>query len=274
MIIHDADNMGLSQLYQLRGRVGRSNRTSYAFLMYRRNKMLKEVAEKRLSAIREFTELGSGFKIAMRDLEIRGAGNLLGSEQHGHMEAVGYDLYCKLLNESVREIQGQTAPKEEYETVLDMDIDAFIPERYIRNEYQKLDIYKRIAAIQSEEEYDDMLEELMDRFGEPPRSVQNLLMIARLRAMAHEAYITELTQKGDEIRIVMYEKAQIDTTKIDGLLKSYRGRLKFQIAETPCFIYIRPRVNKKENENVIQTVKELVEAVQGLALPYAKSDRR
>ena len=265
IIIHDADNMGLSQLYQLRGRVGRSNRTAYAFLMYRRNKLLKEVAEKRLSAIREFTELGSGFKIAMRDLEIRGAGNLLGSEQHGHMEAVGYDLYCKLLNESVKEIQGQTAPKEEYETVIDMDIDAFIPERYIKNENQKLDIYKRIAAIQTEDEYDDMLEELMDRFGEPPRSVQNLLMIARLRAIAHEAYITELTQKGDEIKIVMYEKAQIDTTKIDGLLKQYKGRLKFKVDTNPYFLYMQPRVGKRENENVIQTTKELLDALQALS---------
>lgn len=131
MIIHDADNMGLSQLYQLRGRVGRSNRTAYAFLMYRRNKMLKEIAEKRLAAIREFTELGSGFKIAMRDLELRGAGNLLGSEQHGHMEAVGYDLYCKLLNESVKEVQGISTVKEDYNTEIDLDIDAFIPERYI-----------------------------------------------------------------------------------------------------------------------------------------------
>ena len=181
MIIHDADTMGLSQLYQLRGRVGRSSRTSYAFLMYRRNKMLREVAEKRLSAIREFTELGSGFKIAMRDLEIRGAGNLLGSEQHGHMEAVGYDLYCKLLNESVKEMKGESTIREDYETAIDLDIDAFIPERYIRNEAQKLDIYKRIAAISNEEEYDDMLEELMDRFGEPPRSVQNLLSIAWLK---------------------------------------------------------------------------------------------
>ena len=151
MIIHDADNLGLSQLYQLRGRVGRSNRTAYAFLMYRRNKMLREVAEKRLHAIREFTDLGSGFKIAMRDLEIRGAGNLLGAEQHGHMEAVGYDLYCKMLNESVKELKGETQPEEEFDTVIDLDIDAFIPERYIKNEFQKLDVYKRIATIESEE---------------------------------------------------------------------------------------------------------------------------
>ena len=261
MIIHDADNMGLSQLYQLRGRVGRSNRTAYAFLMYRRNKMLKEVAEKRLSAIREFTELGSGFKIAMRDLEIRGAGNLLGSEQHGHMEAVGYDLYCKLLNESVREIQGQNTISQDFETVLDIDVDAFIPDRYISNEYQKLDVYKRIAAVQTEEEYDDMLEELMDRFGEPPRSVQNLLMIARLRAMAHDDFVSELTQKGDEIRIVMYEKAQIDTSKIDGLLKYYKGRLKFTIDKNPYFTYVRPKKGGRELDDVMQTVKELLAAL-------------
>ena len=183
MIIHDADNLGLSQLYQLRGRVGRSNRTSYAFLMYRRNKMLREVAEKRLSAIREFTELGSGFKIAMRDLEIRGAGNLLGAQQHGHMEAVGYDLYCKMLNESVRALKGEASPTEEYNTAIDLDVDAFIPDTYIKNEIQKLDIYKRIAGIETEAEYDDMLEELVDRFGEPPKPVQNLLQVAGLKSM-------------------------------------------------------------------------------------------
>ncbi len=146
MVIHDADNMGLSQLYQLRGRVGRSNRTSYAFLMYRRDKMLKEVAEKRLSAIKEFTELGSGFKIAMRDLEIRGAGNLLGAQQHGHMEAVGYDLYCKMLNEAVKTLKGEV-PKEQFDTSIELDVDAFIPPSYIPNEFQKLDVYKRIAVI-------------------------------------------------------------------------------------------------------------------------------
>ncbi|MCD8014576.1 MAG: transcription-repair coupling factor [Lachnospiraceae bacterium] len=227
MIIHDADTMGLAQLYQLRGRVGRSNRTAYAFLMYRRDKMLREVAEKRLSAIREFTELGSGIRIAMRDLEIRGAGNLLGSEQSGHMAAVGYDLYCKLLNESVKEAQGVMPPQDSFETTIDLDIDAFIPERYIRSETQKLDVYKRIAAIRTEEEHEDMLEELIDRFGEPPRPVQNLLTVARLRAQAHEAWIAELAQKGNEIRIQMYERAQIDVSRIDSLLKDYRGRLKF-----------------------------------------------
>ena len=155
MIIHDADNMGLSQLYQLRGRVGRSNRTAYAFLMYKRDKMLKEVAEKRLAAIREYTDLGSGFKIAMRDLEIRGAGNLLGAEQHGHMEAVGYDLYCKMLNEAVKEAKGLKT-EESYDTTIDIDLDAYIPMGYIPNEMQKLDIYKRIADIETEEETEEM----------------------------------------------------------------------------------------------------------------------
>lgn len=167
MIIHDADNMGLSQLYQLRGRVGRSNRTAYAFLMYRRDKMLKEIAEKRLAAIKEYTDLGSGFKIAMRDLEIRGAGNLLGAQQSGHMEAVGYDLYCKMLNEAVKQEKG-IGVEESFDTTVDVEMDAFIPPSYIPNETQKLDIYKRIAAIENDSESDEMLDELTDRFGDPP----------------------------------------------------------------------------------------------------------
>ncbi len=156
MIIHDADNMGLSQLYQLRGRVGRSNRTAYAFLMYRRNKMLKEVAEKRLAAIKEYSDLGSGFKIAMRDLEIRGAGNLLGAEQSGHMEAVGYDLYCKMLHEAVREAKGNVM-EESFDTSVDIRTDAYIPATYIANESQKLDIYKRIAGVETDNEAEEML---------------------------------------------------------------------------------------------------------------------
>ncbi len=265
MIIHDADNMGLSQLYQLRGRVGRSNRTAYAFLMYRRNKMLKEIAEKRLSAIREFTELGSGFKIAMRDLEIRGAGNLLGSEQSGHMESVGYDLYCKLLNESVKEVQGIKTVTEDFETEIDLDIDAFIPERYILNEAQKLDVYKRISEIRNEEEYDDMLEELMDRFGDLPRSVQNLLAVAKLKAEAHELYIKELNQKGDTIRLIMYEKARINASGIEDLLREYKGRLKFTVDKNPYFTYTRPKRGGKEIDRVLETVEELLGSLKKIA---------
>ena len=209
MIIHDADNLGLSQLYQLRGRIGRSNRTAYAFLMYRRNKMLKEVAEKRLSAIREFSDLGSGFKIAMKDLEIRGAGNLLGEQQHGHMEAVGYDLYCKMLNEAVKSAKGETV-EESFDTSIDIELDAYIPNGYIANEYQKLDIYKRIAAIENEEEKDEMLDELIDRFGEPPRSVQNLLTVAQIKADAHRVYLVEIKENAAGITFRMFERAKIE----------------------------------------------------------------
>ena len=258
MMIHDADNMGLSQLYQLRGRVGRSNRTAYAFLMYRRNKMLKEIAEKRLHAIKEFTELGSGFKIAMRDLEIRGAGNLLGGEQHGHMEAVGYDLYCKMLNESVKELKGEMPPEEAYDTTIDLDVDAFIPEKYIYNEAQKLDIYKRIAGIENEEEYDDMLEELMDRFGEPPRAVQNLLAIASLKALAHHAYVIEVSQKGDYIKFTMFERARVNPQKIELLLGRSGGRMKFVVEANPYFLYAKPRKSLKDNEDVLVVVREVL----------------
>ena len=254
MIIQDADNMGLSQLYQLRGRVGRSNRTAYAFFMYKRDKMLKEVAEKRLAAIREFTDLGSGFKIAMRDLEIRGAGNLLGAQQHGHMEAVGYDLYCKMLNEAVKEQKGEL-PQAQFETTLDIEIDAFIPPSYIPNEYQKLDIYKRIASIETNAEGDEMLDELIDRFGEPPRSVQNLLSIARQKASAHQVYVTEITQKGDTLRFVLYEQAPVDPLQIPKLVEKFDGAVIFVPDKTaPSFLY-------NMNYNSRQKMKSALEAV-------------
>ena len=264
MIIHDADQMGLSQLYQLRGRVGRSNRTSYAFLMYRRNKMLKEVAEKRLHAIREFTELGSGFKIAMRDLEIRGAGNLLGAEQSGHMESVGYDLYCKMLSEAVQEAKGIEVA-EDFETTIDMSIDAYLPDSYISNEALKLDTYKRIAAIENSAEYDDMLEELLDRFGEPPRTVQNLLAVANLKALAHKAWITEIKQMQETVRITMHERAKLDVNGIPGVLERFREELNFKM-EKPAYFVFRPRKrNTKEKINYFERTKEVVEALYALA---------
>ena len=263
MIIQDADQLGLAQLYQLRGRVGRSSRTAYAFLMYRRNKLLREVAEKRLQAIREFTELGSGIKIAMRDLEIRGAGNILGAEQHGHMEAVGYDLYCKLLNEAVRAIQGQ-APEETFETSVDCDIDAFIPSTYIRNEYQKLDIYKRISGIENDEEYSDMLDELQDRFGEMPRSVENLLKIAVLKAMAHQADVEEVVLNRQECRLVMFSKARIDVAAIPGLIERYKGQLKFVTGQQPYFLYTDSRNKNTDTDAMIENVKILLNEIKML----------
>ena len=235
MIIHDSDRYGLSQLYQLRGRIGRSNRTAYAFLMYRQNMMLKETAEKRLSAIREYTDLGSGFKIAMRDLELRGAGNLLGAEQHGHMNAVGYDLYCKMLSEAVKEAKG-IHTMEDFETTIDLNMDAFIPDSYISNEYQKLDIYKRIAGIETQQDYDDMLEELLDRFGEMPKAVLNLLAIARMKALAHRAYVTEIKQTGADMRITLYEEAQLDPAGIPAILAKYRRGLQFKADQEPKFL--------------------------------------
>ena len=261
MIIQDADRMGLSQLYQLRGRVGRSNRVSYAFLMYKRDKLLKEEAEKRLQAIREFTELGSGIKIAMRDLEIRGAGNVLGAEQHGHMEAVGYDLYCKMLNEAVRALKGQEKAEASYETSVECDIDAYIPSSYIKNEYQKLDIYKRISAIETEEEYMDMQDELMDRFGEIPRSVENLLKIARLRAAAHRAFVTEVFVNRQEVRLTMFPKAELKTEGIPELIGRYKGDLKLVPGETPVFHYIDRRNKNQDSLSMMEKAQELAEAL-------------
>lgn len=264
MIIQDADRFGLSQLYQLRGRVGRSNRMAYAFLLYQRDKLLKEVAEKRLSAIREFTDLGSGIKIAMRDLEIRGAGNLLGEAQSGHMEAVGYDLYCKMLNEAVRQLKGRPEA-ETFTTLIDLNVDAYIPEYYIKNEYQKLDIYKRIAAIESEEELEDMTEELIDRFGDIPKKVQQLLVIASLKSLAHSVYVTAIEQKGEEIRFTMYEKAKIDPSGIPKFLDSYKNDLIFRAEEPPYFLYCRKGRNKKSNtENVLDTVRRILEDLKKL----------
>ena len=264
MIIHDADQLGLSQMYQLRGRVGRSNRMAYAFLMYRRDKLLREVAEKRLAAIREFTDLGSGFKIAMRDLEIRGAGNLLGAEQHGHMEAVGYDLYCKMLNEAVKHLKGELE-EEPYTTTVDLNVDAFIPASYIPNEYQKLDIYKRIASIENEEEMDDMLEELIDRFGDVPRKVQQLLHIALLKALAHQAYVVSVEQKGDVIKFTMYEKAKVKVEKIAPMIEMYKGNLKFTVDTNPYFTYKKIAKNKKEkDEDVLELVKNVLNSIKTL----------
>ena len=264
MIIHDADNMGLSQLYQLRGRVGRSNRTAYAFLMYKRDKMLKEVAEKRLAAIKEYTELGSGFKIAMRDLEIRGAGSLLGERQHGHMEAVGYDLYCKMLNEAVKEAKG-IAVEESFDTSIDIVIDAYIPMGYIPNELQKLDIYKRIADIETQEETEEMTEELIDRFGDPPKSVENLLYIAKIKSMAHRLYFTEVAQKGESVRFTLYEKARIDVAKIPELVAAYGQKVTFTAdPKNPYFTYHLKKNSRDKNVDIKSVVEQFLSDAGGL----------
>ena len=261
IIIHDSDRFGLSQLYQLRGRVGRSGRAAYAFLLYRRDKLLREVAEKRLSAIREFTELGSGIKIAMKDLEIRGAGNVLGEEQSGHMEAVGYDLYCKMLNEAVAELKGEKHISD-YETEVDLDVDAFIPATYIRSESQKLDIYKRVATLASAAELEDMTDELIDRFGDIPKSAMNLMQIALMKTTAHEAYIIEIKGDRKEIRFKMFPRAKIRPEGLMELVQGYHGSLRFANAsptngDIPYFTYYF----RKED---IATTADYLSCVQGI----------
>jgi len=272
MIIHDSDNMGLSQLYQLRGRVGRSNRTAYAFLMYKRDKMLKEVAEKRLAAIKEFTDLGSGYKIAMRDLEIRGAGNLLGTKQHGHMEAVGYDLYCKMLNEAVKNLKGIPTAPTDFTTTVDMDVDAYIPASYIVNEVQKLDIYKRIAGIENQKERDDMLDELLDRFGEVPKSVENLLRIALIRVSAHELFITDIKGKNERIQFVFRQDANIKVEQIPELIKKHKDSLSFTAYGNPFFTYryYKSGVVEKDAENLLSTTERLLQDMQEFLLEEKK----
>lgn len=249
MIIHDADKLGLSQLYQLRGRVGRSNRTAFAFLMYRRNTVLREVAEKRLQAMREFTELGAGFKIAMTDLEIRGAGSLLGEKQHGHMEAIGYDLYCKMLNEAVKEFKGEVV-EESFETSVDLNVNAYIPATYIKSEFQKLEMYKRIAEIETEDEWMDMQEELIDRYGDMPEQVANLLNIVLVKALAHKAYISQVKQKNLKyVEFTLYEKAKINVEKIPDLVVQYEGRLKFMPQKKPYFQFVWSKEKNPKNED-------------------------
>jgi transcription-repair coupling factor (superfamily II helicase) len=237
IIIDEADRLGLSQLYQLRGRVGRSNRTAYSFIMYKRDRMLKEDAEKRLATIREYTELGSGFKIAMRDLEIRGAGNLLGAEQSGHIEAVGYDLYCKLLNAAVKELKNEGDNSLQINTEIDFDIDASLPSSYIGSEKQKLGLYKRIALISCFEEYKDMQDELVERFGEIPEVAENLLKVALIKAYAHDVDITSLSYKNGKITLTFYEKARLDYDKLLKFREKYKDFIEFRDGRNLKFVY-------------------------------------
>jgi transcription-repair coupling factor (superfamily II helicase) len=221
--------------------------------------MLREVAEKRLQAIREFTELGSGIKIAMKDLEIRGAGNILGAEQHGHMEAVGYDLYCKLLNEAVAEEKGIEV-MESFETKIDISVDAFIPANYIKNEYQKLNVYKQIAAIESKAEYEDMQDELRDRFGELPKNVENLLSVALIKALAHQAWIIEISNVGKELKFVMHQEARIDVARIPELLERYKYKMTLVQGVNPYFSYTM----EKSTHDMREYEPIILEIVQGI----------
>ena len=234
IIVCDADRLGLAQLYQLRGRVGRSNRLAYAYLTYERDKVLTEIAEKRLKAIKEFTEFGSGFKIAMRDLEIRGAGNLLGREQHGHMEAIGYDLYTKLLEGTVRELTGRTI-EEKMDASIEIDISAFIPRSYIEDENQRIEIYRKIASIDDKEYLYDVEEEIEDRFGDIPISVRNLLKVSYIKQLSTRLNIISIAQKKDGFLLKFKNDRYINPEMIITIMDKYKERLSFTASEQPFF---------------------------------------
>lgn len=257
LIIYDADRLGLAQLYQIRGRVGRSGRVAYAYLTFRKDKVLTETAEKRLVAIREFTEFGAGFKIAMRDLQIRGAGNLLGAQQHGHMQSVGYEMYCRLMRDAVKTLKGEKVEPEN-DVAVTFSIDAHIPKAYIENEEQRIEIYKKIAAIQDEGERKETGEELIDRFGEPPKPVQNLMDVALLRAIAAKSGIAAIGPHGGEAVLQYAEDAKPDVTiLLDVLQKSpFDARL---AASTPPSIRLKLKNMGIEEtmENLYRFVKEL-----------------
>ncbi|HEY8500805.1 MAG TPA: TRCF domain-containing protein, partial [Clostridia bacterium] len=237
IIVEDADRLGLAQLYQLRGRVGRSNRLAYAYLTYRRDKVLNEIAEKRLKAIREFTEFGSGFKIAMRDLQIRGAGNLLGPEQHGHMEAVGYDTYVKLLDEAVKELKGQIHIEEPKEVFVEFKLDAYLEKTYIADEKARLDMYKTIAALETEEEAVDVRDELIDRYGDIPEAASNLIDIALVKNMAGKCGFDAIKQKEDMVVLYFSDKNSLPLALLNELISKEKGKLMFSAGKNPYLSY-------------------------------------
>jgi transcription-repair coupling factor (superfamily II helicase) len=237
MIVEDADRMGLAQLYQLRGRVGRSNRLAYAYITYKKDKVISEVAEKRLQAIKEFTELGSGFKIAMRDMEIRGAGNLLGPEQHGHMEAVGYDMYCRLLDEAVSELKGEKPHKDEVEITIDINVSAYIDDSYISSEGKKIEMYKKIASISDEQDVLDVQDELTDRYGDIPVPVQNLIKIASIKSLAASLGFTAISERDGAVMLQLSDAKGFDFKALGKAAEKYKRQLLFNAGVNPYLLY-------------------------------------
>lgn len=255
LIIEDADRFGLSQLYQLRGRVGRSSRRAYAYFTFRRGKVLTEIAAKRLEAIRELTQFGSGFKIAMRDLEIRGVGSILSAKQHGHMEAVGYDMYLQLLEEAIAENKGEAKPRTAEDCLIDVTINAFIPEDYIESLQQRIEAYRSIASIMTQEDSEDVLDELIDRYGEPPKSVVGLINVALLRNSASRLGVKEITQKGSNILFYISENASVNS--IMNLTKKYKGRVLVNGSDKG---YVSVKLLK--GEQPVALMKEVVETMR------------
>ncbi|MDN5332513.1 MAG: hypothetical protein PWP45_1738 [Tepidanaerobacteraceae bacterium] len=262
LIVISADRFGLSQLYQLRGRVGRSSTQAFAYFTYRKDKALSETAEKRLAAIRDFTEFGAGFKIALRDLEIRGAGNILGAEQHGHMMAVGYDLYCKLLAEAVRELKGEPE-KEEIQPVIDLKLSAYIPDDYINNAAHKIDIYRRVAAVESLREAEDLEEEIEDRFGDLPEPARNLLAVARLRVLSKRLKLSSIVQQSDVIVFKFQSPGVFSEEQFLALKEAFKNKVTFQGTNVPSFIFkVRNLEGHKLFFKIESVLKEMVEFLQ------------
>ena len=257
IIIDRADMYGVSQLYQLRGRVGRSNRIAYAYLLYKRDKVLSEIAEKRLKALRDFTELGSGFKIAMRDLEIRGAGNIMGSSQHGHMATVGYDLYCRMLEDAVKLIKGEIED-ETVDTTIELRVDAYIPPEYIEDELQKIEIYKKIAVIENNEDYEEVREELLDRYSDIPQTVLNLMDIAYIKNKAKSIFIEEIKEEGSYVifKFALNSKGRIDIMK--KLMLNYKEFVVISFGDSSCFYIKHNGINKIE---WLQFLKEIIDFI-------------
>jgi transcription-repair coupling factor (superfamily II helicase) len=261
LIIDDADKLGLSQLYQLRGRVGRSNRVAYAYLTYNKDKILSEVAEKRLNAIREFTELGSGFKIAMKDLEIRGAGNILGAEQHGHVAAVGFDLYCRMLEEAVKEARGEEMPKEK-DITIDLQVKAFIPQDYIYDTGTKIDFYQRIYAAREMKEIEGLKEELGDRFGTLPQPLQNLLEIASIKVLASKSKVYAVLQEKDLIKIKIEENHSLSGKDLMELARKYRRQVSFSVSSG---LEIMVNTQRLDIKRVLKLLEEVVMEISTIA---------
>jgi transcription-repair coupling factor (superfamily II helicase) len=255
LIIEDADRMGLAQLYQIRGRVGRSGRKAYAYFTFRRDKTLTDIAQKRLSAIREFTAFGSGFRIAMRDLQIRGAGSLLGHSQHGHMEAVGYDLYVKMLGQAIARAKGEPVRRDKSECLVDLRVDAFIPEKYIADGPGRIEAYKRIAAIQTAEDAADVLDELIDRYGDPPPSVSDLVNVSLVRVQASTVGVTEVTQKKDTLTLQL---ESLELPMIRGLLVAFNGRVTAGAGNRP-YLSVTLQPDEKPLELLQSILKAMAE---------------
>ena len=266
LIVDNAEDFGLSQLYQLRGRVGRSEKTAYAFFLYGKNKYLTEESEKRLKAIKEFKSLGSGIKIAMRDMEIRGAGNILSLKQSGHLDAVGYELYVKLLNKAIGLMSNEKDKDNiedkfinNFDTIVDIDIDAYIPTTYIDDEKTKLDMYKKISKCESENELKEIELEMRDRFGALPTEVVNLLYIASIKIKANKVYISDLIIKKDTVRIVFYEKAKLSGESIVDLIRRYNGELKFENAENARLFYRSNNINLKSIKKMLDIANDIID---------------